>query len=228
MDRAGLVGGDGAVHHGFLDIAYLRSLPGMTLMAAMDEPTLNAAMRFMADLDEGPSALRYPRDKVPTPPFEEKPPAFQLGKANLLAEGNELAILAYGFPANAALQAREQLDADGHSVAVYDARFAKPIDLDVIRERIEAGTPILTVEDHATIAGFGTAVLEAAAEAGLDTRLIHRIGLPDRFIHQAGRDEQLADAGLDVKGIARKAREILAGPSPSIEVAAASTKQATR
>jgi len=230
MDRAGLVGGDGAVHHGFLDIAYLRSLPGMTLTAAMDEPTLNAALRFMADHDAGPVAMRYPRDKVPTPPFEEKPPEFQLGKANLLAEGGELAILAYGFPANAALQARETLDADGHSVAVYDARFAKPIDIQLIRELLEAGTPILTVEDHSTIGGFGSCALEAAAEAGLDTRLVHRLGLPDRFIGHGGRDEQLAEAGIDADGIVRKARELLArqDAAPTIAVTAGAPRHSPR
>jgi 1-deoxy-D-xylulose-5-phosphate synthase len=209
MDRAGLVGGDGAVHHGFMDIAFLRAFPNMTLMAAMDEPTLRAALAFMQQHGDGPSALRYPRDNVPTPPVDEKTPAFELGRANLLASGTDLAILAYGFPANHALQAREALCAQGRSVAVYDARFAKPVDIELIAELIDAGTPVLTVEDHHVASGFGAAVLDACNEAGLSTEGIHRLGLPDRWIYQGGRGEQLAEAGIDADGIARKALEIL-------------------
>ncbi len=219
MDRAGLVGGDGAVHHGFLDVAFLRSLPGFVLMAAMDEPTLKAALGFMRTHDDGPSALRYPRDSVPTPPADEHPEPFALGKAALLAEGSDLAILAYGFPANHALAARDELARQGRSIAVYDARFAKPVDAELIEKLIRAGVPILTVEDHATIGGFGTAVLEAAAQAGLDTRGIHRLGLPDRFIHQAGRGDQLNEAGIDPAGIARKVRQVL-GVKPQVYVEA--------
>src|SRR5206468_9117235 len=132
MDRAGLVGGDGAVHHGFLDIAFLRGLPGMVLMAVRDEPTLLAALEFMRGYDAGPSALRYPRDKVPEPLPGELPP-FMLGRAHLLASGGDAAILAYGSTAAAALAAHQALAAEGHLVSVYDARFAKPIDRDLIR-----------------------------------------------------------------------------------------------
>jgi 1-deoxy-D-xylulose-5-phosphate synthase len=143
MDRAGLVGGDGAVHHGFMDIAMLRSLPGMTLMAAMDEPNLKAALAFMREHDSGPSALRYPRDEVPTPALEENVAPFELGRAHQLAEGKDAAILAYGFPANHALVAREQLKARGYTVAVYDARFAKPVDVELIQQLVASGVPII-------------------------------------------------------------------------------------
>lgn len=209
MDRSGLVGGDGAVHHGFLDISYLRGFPGMVLTAAMDEPTLKAAMEFLAGYDDGPSALRYPRDTVPTPAFDDRPPAFELGKAHRLAEGSDVAILAYGFPANHALQAREQLADEGISAAVYDARFAKPVDAQLIGQLVRAGVPILTVEDHATIGGFGTAVLESAHAQGLDTRGIHALGLPDRWIYQGSRGGQLAEAGIDADGIAARVRQVL-------------------
>ncbi|MFW6061067.1 MAG: 1-deoxy-D-xylulose-5-phosphate synthase, partial [Phycisphaeraceae bacterium] len=165
LDRAGLVGGDGAVHHGFADINYLRHYPGMVLCAPIDEPTLKLALRFMRDRDEGPTATRYPRDKVPAP-VQETPPPFELGKSNQLAAGDDLAILAYGFPAIHALEARDQLHKQGYAVAVHDARFAKPVDIELIRTLIESGTPILTVEDHARIGGFGTCVLEACNEHG--------------------------------------------------------------
>jgi 1-deoxy-D-xylulose-5-phosphate synthase len=208
MDRAGLVGGDGAVHHGFLDVALMRGLPGMTLMAAIDEPTLAAAVEFMREHDEGPSAVRYPRDDVPEPIQGDETPPFELGKANLLADGNDLAILAYGFVANHALTARERLEKAGRSVAVYDARFAKPMDVELLEKLIESGVPILTVEDHAVSGGFGTCVIEAANERGLPTTDIHRLGLPDRFIHQGSRKEQQAEAGIDADGIEARALEL--------------------
>ncbi len=108
---------------------------------------------------------------------------------------------------------RAELHKQGYSVAVYDARFAKPVDIDLIRSLIEAGTPILTIEDHALIGGFGTCVLEACHEAHLDTRAIHRLGLPDRWIYQGARADQLAEAGIDPTSIARKVRELLDQPS---------------
>jgi len=207
MDRAGLVGGDGAVHHGFLDVAFLRGFPKMALMAAIDEATLRAAMEFMRTRDDGPSALRYPRESVPAPQAETPP--FQLGRAHLLAEGTDLAVLAYGFPVHNALVARERLREKGHSVAVYDARFAKPVDIDLVRELIAAGVPILTVEDHHVHCGFGSCVVDACVERHLSTEDIHRLGLPDRWIYQGSRADQQADAGIDADGIARTADRIL-------------------
>ena len=209
MDRAGLVGGDGAVHHGFADIAMLRIFPKMVLMAPIDEPTLRASMEFQRTNDASASAIRYPRDSVPTPPVQEATPPFVLGKANKLRDGADLAIIGYGFPVNHALKAREELAKQGYSVAVYDGRFAKPVDGDLIQQLLEAGTPILTVEDHTLIAGFGAGVLEAAAERRLDTRLIHRIGLPDSWVYQGSRGGQQSEVGIDAAGIARKVREVL-------------------
>jgi 1-deoxy-D-xylulose-5-phosphate synthase len=208
MDRAGLVGGDGAVHHGFLDVAFLRGFPKMALMAAIDEPTLGAAMEFMRLRDDGPSAVRYPRENVPEP-LQAKTPPFELGRANQLAEGDELAILAYGFPVHNALAAREQLQKQGHSVAVYDARFAKPVDVELVRRLIAEGIPILTVEDHHIIGGFGSCIVEACVDHRLATENVHRIGLPDEWIYQGSRREQQAQAGIDADGIVRAATEIL-------------------
>ncbi|MBI3448857.1 MAG: 1-deoxy-D-xylulose-5-phosphate synthase [Acidobacteria bacterium] len=208
MDRAGLVGGDGAVHHGFLDVAFLRGLPGMVLMAARDEATLKGALEFMRGYDQGPSALRYPREKVPEPLPGPLPP-FELGRAHRLVEGSDAAILAYGFPVNSALAAQRTLADEGHSVAVYDARFAKPIDRDLIRRLVEAGTPIVTVEDHQVMGGFGSCVLEACNEMHLETSSISRLGLPDRFIGHGSRKDQQAEAGIDAASIAGKVREIL-------------------
>ena len=209
MDRAGLVGGDGAVHHGFLDISFLRGFPNMTLLAVHDEPTLKAALEFMRTHDAGASAVRYPRDNVAETPVEAETPAFELGKAHQLTEGTDVAILAYGFPVTHALEARAELEEQGYSVAVYDARFAKPIDAALIKQLVDSDTPIVTVEDHALIGGFGTCVLESCHTQGLDTRKITRLGLPDAWIYQGSRGGQLADAGIDAKSIARTVRAVL-------------------
>jgi 1-deoxy-D-xylulose-5-phosphate synthase len=214
LDRAGLVGGDGAVHHGFLDLAFLRSLPGMVLLAVRDEATLLAALEFMRLHDDGPSALRYPREKLPEPLSIPAPP-FELGKAHCLAPGSELAILAYGFPANTALAARTELAAAGHSVAVYDARFAKPVDRDLIRSLAEKRTPILTLEDHQLAGGFGTCVLEACSEMQISSREVTRLGLPDRFIHHGSRKEQMEEAGIDSAAVVRESLGILRRSAPT-------------
>jgi 1-deoxy-D-xylulose-5-phosphate synthase len=220
MDRAGLVGGDGAVHHGFLDVAFLRGLPGMVLMAARDEPTLLAALEFMRGYDAGPSAVRYPRDKVPEPLPGELPP-FILGRAHLLASGGDAAILAYGSTAAAALAAREAMAAEGHLVSVYDARFAKPIDRDLIRDLVRAGIPILTVEDHQVSCGFGSCVLEACNQMGIPTDRIHRAGLPDRFIGHGSRQEQQTEAGIDAVSLAGRLAAVLRRRRGTIARAAA-------
>jgi 1-deoxy-D-xylulose-5-phosphate synthase len=213
MDRAGYVGGDGAVHHGFMDIALFRPFPGVVLLAAADEASLHASLRFMAGHDAGASFLRYPRDNVAERPLFDDCPPFELGKAVCVspAKGGspDLAILAYGTPVVAAREALAVLREHGFDAALYDARFAKPVDLDLITKLLEAGTPILTVEDHLVDGGFGSAVLDAANAARLDTRLIHRHGMPPRWVGPDSRAHQLAAADLDPAGLADRALHIL-------------------
>ena len=213
IDRAGLVGGDGAVHHGFCDVALLRTLPGSTVMAAIDEPSLRAALAFMADYEDGLSAVRYPRDSVDDRLSGEPCPAFALGKARRLTpiDGDDddarpmVAVLAYGVVAMTALDVAAEL-ADDYRVVVYDARFAKPVDEGLVRSLLERGVPIVTVEEHVLMGGFGSAVLESAQEMGLDASGIIRLGLPDALVDQDSRARQLAEVGLDKAGIARAVR----------------------
>ena len=220
LDRAGLVGGDGAVHHGFCDISTLRTLPGATLLAAIDEPSLRAALEFMRTHDDGLSAVRYPRDSV-TEQFAGAPcPPFELGKARLLmtnredldptVEAPDVAVLLFGALADRAVDAASRLAPD-HSAAVYDARFAKPIDVDLVKSLLERDVAIVTVEDHALAGGFGSAVLETAADAGLDASRIVRLGIPDRWIMQDPRESQLELAGLDAGAITSAARRAIRG-----------------
>ena len=231
LDRAGFVGGDGAVHHGFCDVSLLRVLPNAALTAAIDEPSMKAALEFMRTYDAGLSSCRWPRDNVYAPPAPGTGeaalydvahcPAFALGKARCLtpqfdldAPGNngvgvpDAAVLAFGTPAIDALRAAAALSADGLRVCVYDARFAKPLDRDLIRNLLTRGVPVLTVEDHARIGGFGSAVLEAAAEMGLDGSRLTVAGIPDRWVYQDSRAKQLALAGIDAAGIAASLREM--------------------
>lgn len=216
MDRAGLVGGDGAVHHGFCDIALLRTLPNTAITAAIDEPSLLAALEFMRTYEDGLSSVRYPRDNV-SPLVGERLGActpFVLGKARCLTPGldvqqgamPDVVVLAFGTPAIDAIKAADAL-AGEYKVAVYDARFAKPMDADLIRAAYGAGIPVVTVEDHSIVGGFGAAVIETAQSLGLDASRTVRLGLPDHWIIQDSRSKQLAEAGIDQAGIARAIRQ---------------------
>jgi 1-deoxy-D-xylulose-5-phosphate synthase len=214
LDRAGFVGGDGAVHHGFMDISIFSALPGVVMLAASDEPNLRAGLEFMRTYDAGCSVIRYPRDNVAVEPLQPKPPAFQLGKANLVRparghDGGDLAILAYGTMVYQAVAAIQELQPQGYDIALYDARFAKPVDIDLVRQLVHAGTPILTIEDHALAGGFGANVLEACNNERIPTDLLYRLGMPARWVYQDSRVNQLAEVGLDPAGIARTVRQIV-------------------
>ena len=213
LDRAGYVGGDGAVHHGFMDISMLSSLPGVVMLAASDEPNLRAGLEFMRTYDQGCTVIRYPRDSVASPPVQAEVPPYELGKAHLIKPAHsgraDAAVLAYGVMVYEALTAAEELGQQGYDVAVYDARFAEPVDIQLVEQLIQTGTPIITVEDHALAGGFGAKVLEACNDQRLATDLIHRLAMPKRWVYQDSRANQLAEAGLDASGIARAIRQFL-------------------
>lgn len=225
MDRAGFVGGDGAVHHGFMDIAMFRVFPNAVLLAPSDEPNLKAAMQFMANYEDGATFLRYPRDVVAPEPTQADVPPFVLGKANpvRLHDTPSAAILAYGSMLYTALQAADELAAQGQPINVYDARFAKPVDIELITKLCNQGIPIITLEDHALTGGFGSAVLETANDAGLNSQHIHRMGMPMQWSAQDSRSNQLAEAGLSVEQITAKLLEI-AKPDPAITTKASAAK----
>jgi 1-deoxy-D-xylulose-5-phosphate synthase len=215
MDRAGFVGDDGAVHHGFMDQAFLRPMPGMVLMAPSDEAELNRALRLALSL-EFPSAVRYPRDNVPACDFENvidgplrtaAAQPWQVGRSRTLREGDDATLVVYGALAESAMVAAEDLAAEGLSVGVIDARFCKPVDGEMLARVLRTGQPVLTVEDHSLQNGFGSAVLEYASGHHLPTDQLTRLGMPDRLIGHATRKEQLAEVGLDPAGIARSVRD---------------------
>jgi 1-deoxy-D-xylulose-5-phosphate synthase len=207
LDRAGLVGGDGPVHHGFCDITLLRVLPNSVLLAAIDEQTLQHGLQFMLTYEDGLSAIRYPRDTVSE--HTSASPPFVLGKAHPLVQTPQakLAILAYGVTAIDALTAASRVESN--CIDVYDARFAKPVDGELIEALLSESIPIITVEDHSLIGGFGSAVIEEAARRNLDTSLITTLGLPDHWIGHGSRKEQLEEAGIDATSIANIAIRII-------------------
>lgn len=234
LDRAGLVGGDGAVHHGFCDTAILRTLPNTALVAPIDEPSLKEAVEFMNGYEDGVSAARYPRDNVSDLVTCRlgATPRFVLGKARCLTPEFDLvgattemvpdvAVLAFGTPAIDALRAADALKGE-YKVSVYDARFAKPVDAGLIRDLLGRGIPVVTVEDHSVIGGFGAAVLEAAQSMNLDASRVVRLGLPDSWVVQDSRSKQLADCGIDAAGISRGIRQAaeLGTPHAGARVAA--------
>ena len=226
MDRAGLVGGDGAVHHGFADIAYLRGLPGMILIAPADEPELNAALTF-ALAQHRPVAIRYPRDEVPAD-SPECPP-FQLGVSRRMREGDAATVLAYGTTVASAMAAADLLAADGVEIRVVNARFACPIDEVMVAAAFSAGLPVVTVEDHSIAGGFGSAVLETAQEIGLTIRSMTRLGLPqDRFVAHGSRAGQMAEVGIDAAGIASAVHRLLAEAPAGEPWERAATARTTR
>jgi 1-deoxy-D-xylulose-5-phosphate synthase len=218
MDRAGFVGDDGAVHHGFCDQAFLRPLPGMILMAPSDEAELNRALRLALSLDTA-SALRYPRDNVPACNFEtlidDKSLAalaaqpWKLGLSRTLRDcpTPDATLIVYGALMESALAAADALLPDGLQIRLIDARFCKPLDAAMLARVLKPGHPVLTIEDHTLQNGFGSAVLEHALTHRLPVDHLTRLGMPDRLIGHATRQEQLTEVGLDPTGIAKAVRE---------------------
>jgi len=208
MDRAGLVGSDGAVHHGFSDMAFLRTLPGMVLCAPADKAELDAALQF-ALAQAAPVAIRYPRDEVPAA-LPGTCPEFEPGRARVLREGHAATLLAYGTMVEPALAAADELRRTHRGeLAVINARFAKPLDEELIARYIATGRPMLVLEDHSVVGGFGSAVLELAGRKNLNAAGVHLMGIPDRFVPHASRQHQLKLAGLDSQSIAAAAWDMI-------------------
>jgi 1-deoxy-D-xylulose-5-phosphate synthase len=203
LDRAGLVGADGPTHHGAYDISYLRVFPNMVVMAPGDEKDIPPMFEFALN-HTSPVALRYPRANLDTIERDVQP--VELGQAEILEWETDGMLLAVGTMVGSCLRAAERLhERFGLRVGVVNARFIKPLDRATIVKAIEECGFILTVEEAALLGGFGSAVLEAANESGLPTSHVRRIGIPDRYVFHAERDEQLAEVGLDVEGITQAA-----------------------
>lgn len=207
LDRAGLTGPDGPTHHGMFDLAYMRVFPNIVVMAPGDERDLCGMLDF-ALAHEGPASIRYPKAKVEA--VERPQTAIQLGQAEVLEWGADGTIVACGTQLAACVKAAAQLRGEGFDVGVINARFVKPLDTTTILRALRQSSFVVTVEEGCLLGGFGSAVVEAAADAGVSCHHVKRLGVPDRFIEHGERGELLADLGLDAAGIARTCRELAA------------------
>ena len=210
MDRAGLVGADGPTHAGSFDIAYLGCLPGFVLMAAADESELVHMVATQVAIDDRPSALRYPRGEGRGVPMPAEGMPLDIGRGRVLREGDKIALLCYGARLGECLKAADELAGFGLSTTVADARFAKPLDTNLVLRLARDHEVLITIEEGA-IGGFGSYVLQALAEYGVLDRGIkfRSMVLPDLFIDQDSPAAMYAKAGLDAKGIVAKVFEAL-------------------
>lgn len=205
LDRGGLAGPDGPTHHGVFDLGYMRVFPNIAMMVPGDELDLQQ-MLALALRHDGPTAIRYPKANATNVVGERRPVEF--GKAEVLSTGEDGTILCGGGLLPECLAAASALQNDGLSIGVVNARFVKPIDADTILASIRKSPFVVTVEEGALMGGFGSAVLEAASEAGVDTSRVRRLGIPDQFVEHGERGELLADLGLDAAGIAAACRAL--------------------
>ena len=213
IDRAGIVGEDGETHQGIFDLCYLRSIPGMAVMAPRNEDELQHMLYTALHGAPGPSALRYPRDKGEGVALKE-PHLLPWGQGELLREGKDLLIAAAGTVANAALAAAERLfNEEGIDAAVINARFVKPLDEKLILEWAARCGRLLTVEENTLVGGLGSAVLELLSKRGL-VLPVRRLGIDDRFVEQGPRSLVLSLYGLDAEGIFREALSLAGAGAP--------------
>jgi 1-deoxy-D-xylulose-5-phosphate synthase len=207
MDRGGLSGDDGPTHHGLFDISYLRGVPNLVHMDPKDEDELQDMMQTALELD-GPSAIRYPRGTGPGAAVKKTPVALEVGKAEVLRDGTDVAVFALGNMVAEAEKLAKLLEAEGQSVAVVNARFAKPVDAACIAKYARRCGLLVTMEDHVLAGGFGSAVLETLNEQEIDVPVV-RVGWPDAFIEHGKVDDLRAKYGLTAEAALVRVRPYL-------------------
>ncbi len=207
LDRAGFAGADGPTHHGAYDLAYMRCIPNMVIAAPMNEEELRNLMFTAQKTNQSPFTIRYPRGEGVMAdwrlPFQE----ITIGKGRKLKEGKDIAIVSIGHIGNLALKAAQNLENEGLSIAFYDARFVKPLDAEMFHEIFTRFDKVITVEDGCLMGGFGSAVLEFAADHGYAAR-IKRLGIPDLVIEHGEQPELFKECGFDTNGIMQAALEL--------------------
>jgi 1-deoxy-D-xylulose-5-phosphate synthase len=211
LDRAGLVGADGATHAGSFDLAYLGCLPNMTIMAAADEAELVHMVATAAAYDSGPIALRYPRGEGVGVEMPERGEILEIGRGRIVREGSRVAILSLGTRLAEALKAADDLAAFGLSATVADARFAKPVDRALVQKLAAEHDVLITVEEG-SIGGFGSQVMQVLSDDGLlDSGALkfRAMILPDEYMEHDKPERMYAKAGLDAKGIVARVMETL-------------------
>ncbi|TLY32764.1 MAG: 1-deoxy-D-xylulose-5-phosphate synthase [Nitrospirae bacterium] len=207
IDRGGLVAEDGTTHHGAFDYAYLRHVPNMVVMAPKDENELQHMVKTCLSY-EGPASVRYSRGSAWGVPMDVAPKALPLGRAELLREGYDVAVVAIGITALPALEAAERLADEGISAAVVNARFVKPLDHALIAQVARQVKCLVTVEEGCRMGGFGSAVLEALSDQGIVHMPTRVLGLPDKYVEQGPQDLLRVQYGLTADGIYEEAKAL--------------------
>ncbi|MDB2657293.1 1-deoxy-D-xylulose-5-phosphate synthase, partial [Crocinitomicaceae bacterium] len=208
LDRAGLVGADGATHHGAYDLSYMRCIPNMVVSAPMDEPELRNLMFTAQQENMGPFSIRYPRGKGVTTEWKTAMKKIKVGTGRKLTNGSDIAILTVGHPGNFAQKAIDELKSTGASVAHYDMRFVKPIDEMMLHEVFGKFDKVITVEDGCLMGGFGSAVIEFMADQKYSAEVV-RLGIPDEYIQHGTQQELWDECGYDTNAIVAIIKEML-------------------
>jgi 1-deoxy-D-xylulose-5-phosphate synthase len=216
MDRAGLVGDDGPTHHGVFDIAYLRPLPNITLMAPRDEAMLVNMLHTAVRLGSGPAAIRYPRGEAVGVPIPASPSELEIGTGEILREGSRVALIGYGTGVGKSLEAADLLAERGLDVTVADARFCKPLDAGLLAQLAGEHDLLVTVEEGVLSGGFGSAVWECLSSSGAVAPPVMRIGLPDRYVTHGAPKLLHEEVGFTGERIAERIEAAVLDPRGSL------------
>ncbi len=207
LDRGGLVGDDGATHHGAFDLAYMRPIPNLIIASPMDEPDLRNMMYSAQLPDAGPYVIRYPRGNGVTPEWRTPMKAIETGKGRQIKKGNAAAVLSIGAIGNLVKEADKQWTAEGLEIAHYDMRFVKPLDEALLHSIFSKFNKIITLEDGVIMGGFGTSILEFMADNNYSAKVI-RLGIPDKFIEHGTQNELYKICGYDVEAIYKAVKDL--------------------
>lgn len=209
IDRGGLVGTDGATHHGFFDLAFMRSIPNMTVSAPMDSLELrNLLYSAQLERNKGPFSIRYPKGSGMISDWNQPLTEIEIGKARLIREGSDLAVITIGHPGNFAVKAAAILESEGITFTHYDMRFLAPIDEEALHSVFRKFTRIITVEDGVLKGGLGSAVLEFMCDNGYNAE-VKRLGIPDYFVEHGTQEELIRECGFDTNSLVREVRKLV-------------------
>ncbi len=211
MDRAGMAGADGPTHHGAYDLSFMRCIPNLVVSAPLNEVELRNLMYTATKYKDGPFSIRYPRGKGVIPDWQQPFEAIPIGQGRELRAGNDLAILSIGHVGNMVLEAAEELQKEQVAAGVFDMRFVKPIDENLLHHIFNTYNKLITVEDGCLMGGFGSAILEFMADHNYQAHVV-RLGIPDRIVEHGEQAELYKECHYDAAAIANKVRELLGVP----------------